>query len=222
MLGDTERSASDLREFGPLGILVTVVILAANLIMVPVSAVLVLMWAQVSRTPWRDLGFERPKSWMLTAAIGIAFGVALKFALKAVVLPLLGADPVNHTYHYLVGNAAALPAIGLTVIIAGGFCEETVFRGYMFERMGKLLGHGLGAKILMVAVTTALFALTHYRDQGWAGVEQALFTGSVFGATYAATGRIWTVMFAHAAYDIAAIAIIYWNLESQVAHLIFK
>jgi hypothetical protein len=27
---------------------------------------------------------------------------------------------------------------------------------------------------------------------------------------------------AHAAFDVAAIAIIYWNLESGVAHLIFK
>jgi hypothetical protein len=30
------------------------------------------------------------------------------------------------------------------------------------------------------------------------------------------------VMFAHAAYDLAAVAMIYWDLESDVAHLIFK
>jgi hypothetical protein len=29
-------------------------------------------------------------------------------------------------------------------------------------------------------------------------------------------------MFAHAAFDLTALAIIYWNLESKVAHLIFK
>ena len=29
-------------------------------------------------------------------------------------------------------------------------------------------------------------------------------------------------MFAHAAFDLTALAIIYWNLESAVAHLIFK
>ncbi len=28
-------------------------------------------------------------------------------------------------------------------------------------------------------------------------------------------------MFAHAAFDLTALAIIYWNLESKVAHLIF-
>jgi hypothetical protein len=30
------------------------------------------------------------------------------------------------------------------------------------------------------------------------------------------------VMFAHAGYDLAAVAMIYWDLESDVAHLIFK
>jgi hypothetical protein len=30
------------------------------------------------------------------------------------------------------------------------------------------------------------------------------------------------LMFAHAAFDLTAVAIIYWNLEREVAHLIFK
>jgi hypothetical protein len=30
------------------------------------------------------------------------------------------------------------------------------------------------------------------------------------------------LMFAHAAFDLTAVAIIYWNLESEVAHLVFK
>jgi hypothetical protein len=29
-------------------------------------------------------------------------------------------------------------------------------------------------------------------------------------------------MCAHAAFDLAAVAIIYWNLEATVAHLVFK
>ena len=30
------------------------------------------------------------------------------------------------------------------------------------------------------------------------------------------------LMFAHAAFDLTALATIYWNLESEVAHLFFK
>ncbi len=74
-----------------------------------------LLWAQWSGTPWRDIGYMQPKSWVLTIAVGIAFGIALKLAMKSIVMPLLGADPINHAYHYLVGNRAALPAAVYTM-----------------------------------------------------------------------------------------------------------
>jgi membrane protease YdiL (CAAX protease family) len=44
----------------------------------------------------------------------------------------------------------------------------------------------------------------------------------VFGAIFAVTGRIWMLMFAHAAFDLTALAIICWNLESEVAHVFFE
>jgi hypothetical protein len=58
--------AEGLRGFGPLGILAILVILAGNAIFVPLSALLVLVWAQWSRTPWRDIGYVRPGSWIGT------------------------------------------------------------------------------------------------------------------------------------------------------------
>jgi hypothetical protein len=62
----------------------------------------------------------------------------------------------------------------------------------------------------------------HYFVQGLAGAQQAVFTGLVFGTVFAVTGQLWMLMCAHAAFDLTAVAIIYWNLESAVAHLIFK
>jgi DNA-directed RNA polymerase specialized sigma24 family protein len=41
---------------------------------------------------------------------------AIKFVMKALVMPLLWPDPVNHAYHFLVGNRAALPGMLLAVI----------------------------------------------------------------------------------------------------------
>jgi len=108
------------------------------------------------------------------------------------------------------------------MIVGAGFGEETLFRGYMFERLGKLFGSGVGAKTWVVLLTAVLFALAHYSVQGLAGTEQATITGLAFGTIFAVTGRIWMVMFAHAAFDLTAYAIIYWNLESDVAHIIFQ
>ena len=188
----------------------------------PTSAVLVLVWARWSHTPWREIGYVRPKSWTLSLAIGIAFGVALKLLMKAIVMPLLGADPINQAYHYLAGNTAALPGMLYAVIIGAGFGEETVFRGYLFERLGKLFGARPGARVAIVLLAAALFGLAHYPDQGLPGVEQATIVGLVFGTIFAVTGRLWMLMCAHAAFDVTAVALIYWNLESTVAHLVFK
>jgi len=218
-----DRVAARLRGFGPLGILaMLIILLVGNYPVPPFSGILVLVWVAWSRTPWREIGYVRPKSWMRDLAAGIALGIAFKFLMKAIVMPLLGAPPINQAYHYVTGNPAALPGAVYLMIAGGGFGEETVFRGFLFERFGKLLGSGVGAKTGIVLVTAGLFALAHYPEQGRPGVEQASITGLVFGAIFAVTGRIWIPMFAHAAFDLAALAIIYRDLESAVAHLIFQ
>jgi membrane protease YdiL (CAAX protease family) len=183
--------------------------------------VLVLGWAWWSHTPWRDIGYVRPASWIRVVVLGVAFGIAFKLLMKVIVMPLLGADPINQAYHYLAGNPAALPGMLLAVAVAG-FGEETVFRGYLFERFSKLLGTGAGAKISIVLITATLFGLAHCIDQGVDGVKQATIVGLVFGTLFAVTGRIWILMCAHAAFDLTAVAIIYWNVESDVAHFVFK
>src|SRR5262249_31686131 len=96
-----DRVAASLRGFGPLGIFAIFVIFAGNAVVLPLSAVLVLVWARWSRTPLREIGYVRPKSWIGSLAVGLAFGSAFKFLMKAIVMPLLGADPINQAYHYL-------------------------------------------------------------------------------------------------------------------------
>jgi uncharacterized protein len=214
--------AAELRGFGPLGILAILIILAGNFLFQPLSAILVLLWVHLSRTPWSEIGYVRPRSWIRTASIGIVFGVAFKLLMKTIVMPLLGAPTTNTAYHYLVGNSAALPGTVFTMMVIAGFGEETLYRGYMFERLKKLLGTGRGAAIFIVIFTAGLFGAGHYHVQGLAGAEQALITGLVFGTIFAITGRIFMLMFAHAAFDLTAVAIIYWNLEPQFAHLVFK
>ena len=222
-----DRFAADLRGFGSLGVLaMLIIVLTGNLIVggvmvVPVGALLVLLWTWRSRTPWREIGYARPGSWLITLAVGLALGIALKFLMKAVVMPLLGADPINPAYHFLAGNRAMLPAAVWGMVVAG-FGEETVFRGYLFERLGRLLGTDRSARVSIVLLTSVLFGLGHYAGQGLAGAQQATIVGLVYGTIFATTRQLWLPMVVHAAFNLTALAMIYWNLESDVAHLIFK
>lgn len=234
-----DQFAAGLRGFGPLGIVaIVVVLLGGNAVVrhfvVPVGGIFALIWVRLSRTPWREIGYVRPKSWIGATAIGVVvFGVAFKFLMKAIVMPLLGADPVNQAYHDFAANRALIPA-GIWMGIAAGFGEETVYRGYMFERLGKLFGSRtegdasgkarskVWPKVWMTLITSAWFSLGHYANLGLTGVEQAMMTGLTFGTIYAVTGRVWIPMCAHAGFDLASYAIIYWELETTVAHLVFK
>jgi hypothetical protein len=214
--------ACRLRGFGPIGLLAILAIFAGNVVVIPLSAVLVLVWARLSGTPWPALGFARPASWTRVMAIGIPVGVLLKLVMKALVMPLFGAPAVNAHYHYLAGNPAALPGILYSVIVGAGFGEETLFRGFLFERLGRLFGPGRASLAATVAITTGLFAVAHYHDQGWPGVEQAAVTGLVFALLYLSTRQLWIPMVVHAAFDLTAVVLIFMGWESAIAHLFFR
>ena len=218
--------AAELRGFGLVGILaVLLILLAGNVIVggvvIPVGAVFALIWVRASRTPWREIGYARPRSWARTIALGIALGVALKFLMKAVVMPLLGADPINQAYHYLAGNRAMLP-VAIWGMIAAGFAEETVFRGFMFERFGKVLGDTTRATVAIVLITSLWFGLSHLSNQGAAGMQQATIVGLAYGTMFAVARQIFVVMITHASFNLTALAIIYFDVESEVARFIFR
>lgn len=209
---------TSLRGFGPVGIITIIVILAVGNL---AGAALVLIWASASGTQWRDLGFVRPPHGAIDLVLALVAGVLFKILMKALVMPLLGFDAINSTYHYLAGNTTALLVTLLWVIVGGGFGEELIWRGFLFERLGALLGPRAHAKLVIVVVTSILFALAHLWDQGVHGAVQATITGLVFGSTYARIRTIWPVMVAHAAFDVAAVLMIYWNLEEPIARLFF-
>ncbi len=194
----------------------TLAILAAGLFgSPPLAALLLVGWAAWTRT-WRELGFAKPR--VAEIAIAAAAGVAFKVLLKTVVMPLLGAPPVNAAYHWLAGNTSALPAILAAVVLGAGFGEEAFFRSFLFDRLRRLRV----PEAAIVIGTSALFAAAHYQGQGFPGVEQAAITGLAFGTAYSLTGRIVPVMVAHAFFDVAAVAIIYFDAEQAFAHVFFK
>ena len=88
-----DRFSAELRGFGPLGILAILVIAGGTLVTPLLGAPLLLGWAWSSHTPWPEIGYARPRIWIGSLAIGLAFGSAFKLLMKALVMPLLGADP---------------------------------------------------------------------------------------------------------------------------------
>jgi membrane protease YdiL (CAAX protease family) len=222
-----DQFSAELRGFGIIGILsIILILLGGNLfitgiVFIPLGGLLVLIWKFRSKTPWVDLGFVRPKRWIITILVGLVFGIGFKLLMKSLVMPLLGANAINSTYHFLSGNKAILPA-ALFFMMVAGLSEETIFRGFLFERFGKIFRPGFWTNTLIVFITAGIFGLGHLRDQGIAGFEQATIVGLIYGMIYAKTRQIWMLIVAHAAFDITAVIIIYLNIESEVANYFFK
>lgn len=215
------RLAEQLRSFGPMGLAAIVLILGANFLFAPLGALLVLVWVWLSKTSWADVGFGRPKNWPAILLIGIAGGILLKFVQKAILMPLLGAPAINPYFHFIEGNPSAMMRMLVASVLIGGIGEEIFYRGYLFERLGRRWGQSTTAKAAMVAVTSLLFAIVHYPEQGVAGAQQAAFTGLTFGTIYAISGRLWLPMMVHATYNITAVLMIYWGLETAVSRSLF-
>lgn len=221
-----DRTAATLRGFGPVGIgSILVILLAGNvavsgLPVAPIGATLALLWTWRSRTPWREIGFAPPRSWLRTLALGVVFGSVLKMVMKMIVMPLLGAPPVNQAFQFLAANEELLP-VAMWAMLVAGLSEEVVFRGFLFERAGTLFGRGRIALTAIVVVTSVWFGLQHYAGQGWPGVQQATVVGLVFGAVFVRTRNLWVLIVAHTAFDLAALAMIYWGVEADVAGFVF-
>ena len=217
-----EAAEPGLRGRGFAGLASILLIVAGDLIFKPLSALLVLLWARLSGTPVADLGFRRPSRWLRTILLGTVAGIALKFLLKAIVMPLLGAPAINEAYQFLKGNSAALPGTLYAIVIGAGFGEETLFRGFFFERLRQFMGTHTGATVTIVVITSAFFGLAHYPDQGWPGVQQAVIMGLVFGTMYATTRSLSLSIVTHIVFDLTALWMIYNGLEARIAGAVFK
>jgi membrane protease YdiL (CAAX protease family) len=200
--------AARLRGFGLIGLAAFGAIYVGSLALPGLGALLVLIWAWRSRTPWPELGFSRPNSWVATITVGILLGLALRLVTKLLIMPLFEAPP-NPAFRHLEGNTAALPLAILTMGFLAAFGEEVVMRGYFFERLRKLLGRGSAATALIIVVTSVVFGIGHYGLQGLAGAQHATIMGLVFGTLYAITARLWLPIVTHAAYNLAGLALIY-------------
>lgn len=202
-------------------IVAVLVVVAASLAGAVMGAVVVLLWAQLSRTPMRELGFKAPANWFRVLTWAATIGVALKLALKALVMPLLGAPAVNASYQYLTGNTAALPGMVAGLLLAG-IAEELLYRGYVFERFRALLRSGQGALYASIVVSTAVFSIAHYSDQGLPGMAQAAITGLAFATMFAWQRHIWFPIVAHITFNLTSVALIYGNWEQAVARAVFR
>jgi hypothetical protein len=162
---------------------------------------------------WRDLGLARPPNWARAIAIGVAAGAAMEiielFITQPLIVRLTGEYPDLSQLHGVVGNLAWLLVLlaGSWVLAAAG--EELVWRGYVLNRLGDLLGRRPVGSAFALVVASVWFGLAH-ADQGITGIVDNTIDGGLLGLLYVANRRQLIVPFiAHGITDTIDSLLIY-------------
>jgi uncharacterized protein len=188
-------------------------------------------WIPVSKTPelfllgwislrarrlrWRDVGFTRYRSWLVTIAIGVGLGALLETFQLLVTQPILarliGRQPELEPFRMLTGNIRmTLLFIALSWTLAA-FGEETVWRGYLMNRVADVGGRTPRAWAVSLLLVSIAFGLAHgYQGMtGW--IEEGL-AGLALGLMYLRTGRNLCVpIIAHGVCDTIDMILIFFG-----------
>jgi membrane protease YdiL (CAAX protease family) len=201
-------------------LIVALIFYADHRKLIPISKtpeLLLLSWIslRVRRLRWRDVGFTRCRSWLVTIALGVGLGALLETFQLLVTQPilskLLGKQPDVDLFRMLTGNIKiTLLFIALSWTLAA-FGEEMAWRGYLMNRVADLLGRRKSSWMLSLVIVSIVFGLAHgYQGlTGW--VEEGL-AGLALGWMYLRTGRnLGVPIIAHGVCDTIDMILIFFG-----------
>jgi uncharacterized protein len=144
----------------------------------------------VERKTLASIGYRAPG--VLDVVLGIVaaliaiFGIGMIFQ---IVLPAMHLG-VNRQ----LGTLLATPLLfRVATVTRAAFVEETLFRGYGFERIAELTK----SPLLAALVTWALFTMAHLQSWGWGQVIIAAWGGLVLTGLYLWRRNLWANIICH-------------------------
>jgi membrane protease YdiL (CAAX protease family) len=167
---------------------------------------------------WRDLGLQRPESWVFTVVTALLAAVALQLFSEFVSTPIIerltGERPDLSSFRALVGNLPLALAMFAAIWILAALGEELAYRGYVLERAATLGERSPRAYIVAVVAVSLLFGLGHFY-QGIAGMADSTVSGLLFGTLYLVSGRnLWLPILAHGFSDTIGLGLVYLGIVS--------
>jgi len=125
---------------------------------------------RLRKEPLSGIGFVLDRRWMCELGVGTGFGVATALLAVAMIWMVDGA-------HLELDPARSLATLvrGAYVFVFVALFEETLFRGFVFQR----LVAGVGARVALIAMGL-LFATGHWDNPGMHGATLAWATAELF------------------------------------------
>lgn len=169
----------------------------------------VLRWR---REGWSSVGLRKPASWWRAVVAAIAL-YAANFAVQTWAVPAL-AQWLHPTQAppflaYIRGNLAAFLEWVAIGCIVGGWFEECLFRGFLLDRVAKLLGGGAAAIGVAIVAQAVFFGSLHLYGGTFAFMYATLFA-LVNAVFFVLAGRnLWPLIVVHAAWNSVGMWAVY-------------
>lgn len=164
---------------------------------------------------WKDVGLRTtaPEPVLKICIIGVVVGIAMEalelFATQPLLTKILGQGPDLEQLRPLIGNWKLL-ILGIVLSwTLAAFAEETIYRGYLTNRVAEIFARSKSAWVIAAILVTLLFGLAHF-PQGPTGIIENFIDGAILAALYFATGRnLWAPIIAHGIQDTIDVLLIY-------------
>ena len=165
---------------------------------------------------WRDVGFTRPRSWVIAIGVGVLAGICMEaielFLTQPLIARLTGKMPDLSDFADTAGNWKMLFFWLALIWLLGALGEEIVYRGYLMDRVAGLFRNTRAAWIISLLVVSVAFGCAHI-DQGIIGMIENVWNGLLLGALYLASGRNLSVpTIAHGVTDTIDLLLMYLHM----------
>jgi uncharacterized protein len=178
------------------------------------TGVLLATWRlRVNSQSWRTLGLRAPERWGRLALSVLALYLLIVVGMLAAVEPLVRVfdwPSLNIAgYAHVKGNPLQLARILVIAWTTAAIGEELLFRGFLLDRIERMLGPGAVSATAAVALQAMIFGAAH-AYLGVRGVAAAMLVGVVFGSWFVLRGRnLWPLIVAHGLTDTITLLAIY-------------
>jgi membrane protease YdiL (CAAX protease family) len=182
---------------------VLIVLLVTTIIMQWILFLLIYVTIFREETGMAGLGFRRLRALDFLWAFSFLLAANLILAGLAWFLARVGL-PMPGEIALLIPTEPSGKVIWVFVSFTAGFCEETLFRGYLMTRVRLLANlHGW----LIPGILSAVAFGTCHAYQGLPGFIVLTVYGGLFALLYIRTGTIWPCIIAHFFQDFSALII---------------
>jgi membrane protease YdiL (CAAX protease family) len=111
------------------------------------------------------------------------------------------------------GNLDVVLALLPFIWLSAAICEEIVYRGFIQQRLERILGGGLVGNAAAIALTSLIFAANH-AVQGLSGMIQTFIVSCVLGAIFIRSRHNLVLMILiHGVWDTFSVTVMYFGLK---------